>query len=343
MQFNDSLERSAELLRKALPLMSRQAAGLHPMSYAVWYAYVADDASPLRAEIDAHLVRHGLLDDAATEGVYRRHLAELDPVTAARMAAGVQRLLAGMSDTAAQASAQTQHFGQSLDQLAAGLGVDSSLGVDVATLDTLRGHTARMQDAMLTLQQRLADSQREIDQLRAEVQRVRLESLRDALTGLPNRRAFDHRLDASLATLAVVPDAPYDCLLMLDIDHFKHINDSYGHGFGDQVLRGVAQVLKALAPEPMLAARVGGEEFAVLMPAASLAQGLALAERLRVAVAASRVRRKDSEDVLARISVSLGVTLARQGDTPHSLVERADRALYASKAGGRDRVTVGQA
>src|SRR5574337_1124426 len=116
MKYEHSIERSAELLRRALPLMSRQGAPLHPVSYAVWYAYAADDPAALRQAVDAHLARHGTLDEAATQAIYRQYLADLDPDTAIRVADGVRRVLSGISNSAAAASEQTTQFGQSLDR-----------------------------------------------------------------------------------------------------------------------------------------------------------------------------------------------------------------------------------
>ncbi len=348
MLFQDTVERSAELLRKALPLMSRQATALHPTSYAVWYAYVAGIYPALRNDIDDHLARHGALDEAATESLFRRHLSEMDPALAQRVTTGMQKLLTGMNDSAVEASEQSARYGAVLDDMAADIQAEiqadvhaeNRLAAEAEKLELLRSHTEEMQSAMSQLQQRLADSQREIETLRTEVLRARHDSLRDALTGLANRRAFDQQLSAGLSAMAAAPHLPPPCLLMLDIDHFKHINDTYGHAFGDQVLKGVAQVLKSVVDPPAVAARVGGEEFAVLVPTLSLPQAESMAERLRIAVSATRVRRKDSDDVVARVTTSLGVASAQPGDTAHSLVDRADRALYVSKANGRDRVTV---
>jgi diguanylate cyclase len=206
-------------------------------------------------------------------------------------------------------------------------------------LEELMAHTQQMQLHMARLQQRLADSQREIDQLRSEVQRAREESLVDPLTGLANRRAFDRQLADCLAQ-AGAEGVPRPCLLMMDLDHFKRINDTYGHPFGDQVLRAVAQVLQTVVRAPALAARVGGEEFAVLLPAAELGEARALTERLRATVAASRVRRKGHDEPIERITLSLGVAGWRRGDAPATLVDHADRALYTAKAAGRDRVWI---
>ena len=136
---------------------------------------------------------------------------------------------------------------------------------------------------------------------------------------------------------------------MIDIDHFKRINDSYGHAFGDQVLRAVAQVLKALTPEGGLAARVGGEEFALLLARQDAGPGgrrwpRSCAPPWRPAASAARAASSDE-----RITVSLGVAQFLQqnpalglavDEAPADFVDRADRALYAAKQAGRDRVVV---
>ncbi|MDH4390126.1 MAG: GGDEF domain-containing protein [Aquabacterium sp.] len=352
MEHHDTVERSTELLRKALPLMSRQAAALHPVSYAVWYAYVADVNSPLHAALDKHLAEHGLLDEAATEALYRRHLADPGADMAQRVTDGVAGLLDGMQASAAAAGDQTARYGHTLERLSAALAPGEAAPAAPPALGEVLAHTLEMQAALNRLQKQLAESQREIGSLRDEVRRARHESLVDALTTLANRRAFDRRLVSCLAADAAVlgrpPVASPVSLLMIDIDHFKRVNDNYGHAFGDQVLRAVAQVLKALTPEGGLAARVGGEEFALLLPGKPLAQARALAEKLRATVAASRIRRKGC-DIDEHITVSLGVAQFLQQATlpglavdeaPADFVDRADRALYAAKQAGRDRVVV---
>ncbi|MCB1958605.1 MAG: GGDEF domain-containing protein, partial [Rhodocyclaceae bacterium] len=150
----------------------------------------------------------------------------------------------------------------------------------------------------------------------------------DALTGLPNRRSFERRMAACLRD-----DSATHCLVLTDIDHFKKVNDSYGHLFGDQVLRSVARGLQACLDESQLVARVGGEEFAIMVPA-SLAHAAQLAERIRLTVAGSRIRRRDGGQV-GQITVSLGVAARRPGEAAEAWFERADRALYAAKHGGR--------
>ncbi len=308
------------------------------MSYALWYSYVSGDSPELRQAVDQQIARHGQLDEAATYGLYRRHVAEVDPQTAQRVADGFQKVLSGMAESAALAGDQTERFGHSLSRLSEQL-EDCSQPPD---LQEMQATTREMQRAVARLQQRLDDSRREIAMLRDEVRRARHESLVDGLTGLANRRAFDQRLAVLLAEQQAGGPSQLaaPCLLLTDIDHFKRINDSYGHAFGDQVIRAVAQVLQRHVPAAGLAARIGGEEFALLLPPVTLDEAGGLAEKVRATIAASRIRRHGESDALARVTVSLGLAPYRRGESAREFLDRADQALYASKESGRDRVTV---
>lgn len=347
MQYPHSPERSAELLRQALPLMSRQIAALHPMSYALWYAYVANPLSALRSDVDQHLSESGPLDEHSTAELFRRHLGGVDEGLNSQVTDGLQRLIGGMSSDAARASDQTSHFDAALQRMASELvqrpalaGPAKASDPPLDLLEELLAQTREMQSHMATLQSRLTESRSEIERLRGEVDRARAESLVDPLTGLANRRAFDERLAALLRDAAHGGSAP--CLLMVDLDHFKRINDQYGHGFGDQVLRATAQVLSAMIVAPALSARVGGEEFALLLPSTTADAARGLGEKVRAAVAAARIRRKaqGQTQTLERVTLSIGAAIWRHGESADSLVDRADRALYSAKSRGRDRVEI---
>jgi diguanylate cyclase (GGDEF)-like protein len=156
----------------------------------------------------------------------------------------------------------------------------------------------------------------------------------DELTGLPNRRAVLARLDGFLA-------AGNDCaVLILDIDHFKTINDQHGHLVGDEVLRAVAGVVAGLLRGPMVAGRLGGEEFLLLLPEMDLDEAVQVGEQVRAAVAQLDTSRWFSGRPL---SVSAGVAVAHPG--PGGVADalrRADEALYEAKAAGRNRVHFGK-
>lgn len=158
-------------------------------------------------------------------------------------------------------------------------------------------------------------------------------SLRDALTGLANRRHFRAVLEREIDRVARTGESAL--LLVLDIDHFKHVNDTYGHAAGDKVLRIVAQALAKQLRSSDFIARYGGEEFVMILPGTAIDNGTTLANRMRELVA--RIGFHFSGKPLV-ITISCGITQLRAGDDPGSVFERADRALYRAKEGGRNCV-----
>ncbi len=171
----------------------------------------------------------------------------------------------------------------------------------------------------------------------AAEQRRELEtaSLLDPLTGAGNRRALDDALD--VVTRAADRDGEPFVLIMLDIDHFKSVNDAHGHAAGDQVLCQVAEAIAAIIRPCDASFRAGGEEFVVIAAGATLEQAQKLAERLRIAIAELRYT---SADLTAPIEVtaSLGLAEYLEGETRDSLYKRADDALYEAKRSGRNRL-----
>lgn len=156
----------------------------------------------------------------------------------------------------------------------------------------------------------------------------------DPLTEAYNRRYLDHRLEAELSA-ARRHRTPVGVLLV-DIDRFKRVNDTYGHGAGDQVLRSVADTLRAVVRTEDLVCRWGGEEFLVLMPRTDGAASAVTAERIRAAVAATDVDLGGGRDAIG-VTVSIGCA-AGVDEVPSALIALADRALYCAKDAGRDRV-----
>lgn len=157
----------------------------------------------------------------------------------------------------------------------------------------------------------------------------------DGLTGLANRRRLSEVLPRYLARGA--PEQAPLSLLMCDVDFFKRYNDEYGHHAGDLVLFEVGRTLRDRCRPTDFAARYGGEEFTVVLPNTRKGDALLVADRLRLAIA-ELTPQLESGTELPRITISIGLSEARSGDTPETLVERADRALYEAKRSGRNRV-----
>lgn len=164
---------------------------------------------------------------------------------------------------------------------------------------------------------------------------LRVQSLRDPLTGLYNRRYLEESLPREMERCER-RGRPLS-VLMLDVDHFKRFNDEHGHGAGDALLTRIGQVLSSVTRGEDIACRYGGEEFTIVMPEADAAQAGARAEQIREAIAGATISYMRRE--LGPVSVSIGVNEFRSGmESPETLMSGADRALYAAKAQGRDRV-----
>lgn len=184
-----------------------------------------------------------------------------------------------------------------------------------------------------SLQSELDKANRGIAEQRAQIEELRLAARMDALTRIPNRAAFDERLREYTA-LAQRGKMNFS-LLLLDIDHFKKINDEHGHPNGDRILRGVATKIGENIRTNDFAARYGGEEFAVLFPATGLAEAANVAERMRQDIARTNFRLDGN---VVRMTVSGGLAEYAPGKSIEETVQKADNALYQAKRSGRNSI-----
>jgi diguanylate cyclase len=196
--------------------------------------------------------------------------------------------------------------------------------------------TRRMQDTNRKLESKLESSRDDIAALQRDLDEVRRESMLDPLTKIFNRKCFDEGLAHAMAE-ARRNGEPLS-LMLVDIDHFKRFNDTYGHQTGDQVLRLVAMTLKSNIKGKDLAARYGGEEFVAILPSTDLDGAMIVADNIRKAIQAKELLKRSTNEKLGRITASFGVAAFAPDDTASSLIERADRCLYAAKHAGRNRV-----
>lgn len=177
----------------------------------------------------------------------------------------------------------------------------------------------------------MARNRKEVEALRDELVQMRKMANTDALTGLANRRNFDETIAGAIG------NGTEFALILTDIDHFKRINDTYGHSFGDYVLKTVTAAMGQALRAGTFIARTGGEEFAIVIAKAKEKEALAAAERVRQTVEKAKIM-KGKEEV--RITMSLGVVLSSAAETSIQIYDAADSALYQSKHAGRNRVTL---
>ncbi len=202
---------------------------------------------------------------------------------------------------------------------------DSLAELVVDVIDDIVRANQNLQSQLETAEHRLEEQAVEIE---AHISR----SLTDPLTGLPNRREFNGRLEERMS--AWKRRREVFSLLMLDVDHFKRLNDEHGHSVGDQVLAAIGRALRGTVRREDAVARYGGEEFAILLPNTSLEQAVRVAENVGDAVARAGI---DHNGQKIAVTVSGGLAAIAAEDTADSLIQRADEALYAAKASGRNR------
>ncbi len=208
---------------------------------------------------------------------------------------------------------------------------------DVYILRELAHSTMREIDLRMAIQEASSANSRLLEQMNkvAELNsQLEILSTTDALTGLRNRRKFEHDLAHEL--LIVERRSIPLSLLVIDVDHFKQVNDTHGHAAGDRVLQAVALLLGNSARNIDVLARIGGEEFAVILPDTGADRALLIAQRLRAAIANADWSAAAIPSMA--LTISLGAATLLPGEAAHSLLARADQAMFAAKLQGRNRV-----
>ena len=308
-----------------------------PRHYEFWYNYATGYNPSLNQAINETLAQRGTITEADLEQAYINHLSpsrltdKIDTVNSQVMNEIVQVMtmvdaaVGSANDYSASLASVTTRLGQSRDR-------DGLRTIVESLVQTAQS----MKENNQHLEARLTASKQEITRLQDKLETVRNESLTDPLSTLWNRKYFDDAI-ARMLTDAERAGEPL-ALLMSDIDHFKSFNDTWGHLTGDQVLRLVATSVKQNVKGRDVAARYGGEEFAVILPNTILRSAITVADHIRRAVMSKELMKRSTNQTLGRVTISVGVAIMRQGDTPQSIISRADACLYAAKHGGRNRV-----
>lgn len=337
-RYRESKEQSSETMRQVLGLMARHDAAFNPINYAVWYEHAAGINSSLSAALEEALRTEPQVSDATLFRLYQEHLLEPDALALQEVSQQMQRVISGVQGSADRTGEQAGVYEGQLNQLVRDIRNGSPVAAQSMLKRILQG-TSDMGDSARELSSEVAQCRLEIDRLSTELTRVMDEALTDPLTGILNRKGFDQKLDAMFKEPTRAGEA--HCLVLLDIDLFKRVNDTYGHVMGDRVIQAVGEVLKTRLTNiaSYSVARYGGEEFAVLLPHASINVATHVAELVRQRTKSVKIRDRRSNSVAVSITISGGLAAIRPGDDVKSFIERADRALYQSKMAGRDRIT----
>jgi diguanylate cyclase len=326
------------IARQTVELMGRHHVTPCPQNYEIWLNYHL--GTPAVCEAVDSIVQSGApMNDQVNKSLYDRLFAGdaaqanilITSEQIARELSGVLAILESAGEKSSAYGVVLQNAAQALEQNPNGTTLRDLLASLAATTREMAEHNRQL-NAQLT------ETSVEITGLRESLAQARSESVTDGLTGLANRRYFDEMYKMRLKEAGEV-GTPLS-LIVLDIDHFKHFNDTGGHSTGDQVIRFVGASLQDKALPDQLVARYGGEEFVVILPRKFGSAGQAFAEEVRRVVEGKKLLRRSTNEYLGRVTISAGVAELGPGEDGASLLQRADNALYVSKREGRNRVTL---
>jgi diguanylate cyclase len=324
-------------LKKAVPLMLKHQIPTTPTNYALWYAYVGEQHPALVAQMDTIVSQYSTCPPVNAELLYREHISDPVEIDVLDMRQNLDAMTLELAQSLKDTNHDATQFQQRVDNNFNKLNQIEEEGVSLEkVLGLIRSLVKESEEIRSSTEYftgRLEKAQNEIDALRAELQRSEKDVYYDALTGVLNRRAFDQELDGLLSQ---APDGT--CLILVDIDHFKQFNDTYGHQLGDNVLKAVAKRLHESCRNGIKLYRYGGEEFAVLLPNSHQRKARHLAEAMRRSLEKVSLKDRRKDQLIDNISASFGVCEWQKNETAAQLLERTDHFLYEAKRLGRNRV-----
>ena len=333
----ESSEKIHKLASETLTLLRRHDIPETPANYELFFTYLAGGNPNLDAVVDEVLNTGGSFTaDLLEEWQHKYLLHRAEAETVRKTNVSLQSAIQTVMNVIAEAGGDTSRFGDTIQGLSDQLTAPQGEAHIKSILNQILGETHAMTARTRQLESNLESASTEISALRENLESVRREALTDVLTGIGNRKLFDEELQKAV-TLAIDEGDPL-CVAIGDVDHFKNFNDNWGHQLGDQVLKLVGYYFKANVKGQDTAARYGGEEFAIILPRTKLSSAVLVADHIRRAVCAKKMKKRTTGETIGYVTISMGVAQYRANEPLAEFIARADSALYAAKRAGRNRV-----
>lgn len=328
--FPDRKADANRYVKQAIPIMVKHDIVPNPQNFALWYTYVSNRNSELKDALDEEIAENGTCRTEKTSELFTQLVIKEEVEKQEHLQESLfdvmHQILTDIDSTRQNTTSYASELKQSLENLHE----DSSPEKLQKIVEQLITSTQNTDNAIDVFRDQIMAAEMEIQTLRERLQEAEKDVYIDALTKLANRRAFDEKL------YELIDSEDKISLVMLDLDHFKSLNDNYGHQLGDKVLASAGQIMQKLCPEGALAARYGGEEFAFIVKG-SAEQAFELAEKTRLLFSKLTLKRKNSAEPINNITASFGVAEMQDNEFPENLLSRADKALYDAKESGRNQ------
>jgi diguanylate cyclase len=333
----DETKQASEYLRQVIPMLSQHRLAPTPINYAIFYSYLSGSSQALNEVIDNLISEKKTFSIAIMLELYEKY------VNGAATLQQQEKIQEALEKVMSEASDEIQHinngangFDQSLSKHTETLSSTKDPEATALILKQVMEDTRNMVNHNQEIQARMQETNAEILKMKAELEAVKATAEKDSLTGLKNRGAFDK----AISNAVLNSNGDETSLIMLDIDHFKRVNDSFGHLVGDRVIRYVSALLTQVIGKNHHVARYGGEEFAVIITKQPIDATEKLVDKVRIAMGNSKLQRKDSGETIGKVTVSAGIATLKAGDSIDSFIDRADKALYEAKETGRNKIVI---
>jgi diguanylate cyclase len=337
MQYDDSIDHSRQYLRLALEMIGKHGLPTDPLNYCIWYEYASGKNGDLNAAIDNHLQHNGGFSEEICRQLFNQYITNGTETVTTMVREELKKVFV---EIIGAIRTTNQHFSRSennLETINEAL-VPSLTEADVEMIvNQIKQEIKSLESTSGAFKAQLQKATHEIDRLKIKLARYRNEALKDPLTRIDNRRGFEKKLKDVIGKANATGSSL--CLIIADIDHFKKVNDTHGHLVGDNVLRMVAATIKESIKGRDLTARVGGEEFAILLPDTPFDGAMKLADDMRLTFERLDLKKKSTGESLGKITLSFGVATYKKNEVAEDFMNRADAALYRSKNTGRNKVT----
>jgi diguanylate cyclase len=319
---------------RANGLMSQHGVPPTPDNFSVWFYYAMGGSLTLKKTIDILIANKRKFDSFVNRDLY---LTYVNPHADRSASEDFPEQLRGVIDSAQDFLATAISDNRTQMETLGEVSSECKPTADPRPIiEKLVKELSKATSRSSALEANFLKTTKDLDEIKDSLKQAEEHSNTDALTGLANRRSLEAFLRA--AQMAAMEAGTPLSILMIDIDHFKKFNDSFGHQVGDQVLRLVGKVLAESVRDCDLAARYGGEELMAILPGAPLEACAEAAERIRRRISEARLTRRTTGEKISSVTVSVGVAQFRMGESADRMIERCDRALYQAKRAGRNRV-----
>ncbi|MBT5231600.1 MAG: GGDEF domain-containing protein [Methylococcales bacterium] len=331
----EEYDRSIRLLKNALPLMGNLNIPTIPQNFAVWYEYASGDSALLNSEIDQMLIDNIPFTPAINQELYLKHIETQCTEALENTQQEIRQVINFLINKIKEMYHGVKKYTGVLDHCQESLSstADTQILSDLVT--NLIDETTAAKNSNEEMANSLNSMNRVVKSLKSDIKSLNNAAMVDALTNIANRRAFDTEL-ASLTAKFATSNTLFS-LLMIDIDHFKQFNDTFGHTVGDKVLKFVAKILTESVKGRDVVARYGGEEFAILLPKTNHENAMLVAQAICRTIEKKQFKQSKQAVKIGNITVSIGVSVVQTG-CENCIIEHSDEALYKAKNNGRNQV-----